>query len=74
MTPNAITKTAALVSSLADAKLPVSAEPAFPLPPRLTVTESNGVPLPNTRCAVVRCSPRLRPSRQSSCIRTAACT
>src|SRR5215472_653706 len=42
VTPNAITKTAALVSSLAGAKLPVTAEPAFPLSPRLTVTEING--------------------------------
>ncbi len=42
VTPNAITKAAALVSSLAAAKLPASAESAFPLPPRLTVTEING--------------------------------
>jgi succinyl-diaminopimelate desuccinylase len=42
MTPNAITKTAVLVSSLAAAKLPVSVEPVFPLPPRLTVTEISG--------------------------------
>jgi succinyl-diaminopimelate desuccinylase len=41
-TPNAITKAARLVSSLADAKLPAGAEPAFPLPPRLTVTEISG--------------------------------
>jgi succinyl-diaminopimelate desuccinylase len=41
-TPNAITKAAALVTSLAGAKLPLGAEPAFPLPPRLTVTEITG--------------------------------
>ena len=41
-TPNAITKAAALVSSLAGAELPAGAEPAFPLPPRLTVTEISG--------------------------------
>ncbi len=41
-TPNAITKAAALVSSLAAAQLPAGAEPAFPLPPRLTVTEISG--------------------------------
>ena len=41
-TPNAITKAAALVSSLVGAKLPAGAEPAFPLPPRLTVTEISG--------------------------------
>jgi succinyl-diaminopimelate desuccinylase len=41
VTPNAITKAAALVSSLAAAKLPASAESAFPLSPRLTVTEIN---------------------------------
>jgi succinyl-diaminopimelate desuccinylase len=42
MTPNAITKTAQLVSALADAELPTGAEPDFPLPPRLTVTEIAG--------------------------------
>jgi succinyl-diaminopimelate desuccinylase len=41
-TPNAITKAAALVSSLAAAELPVGAGPAFPLLPRLTVTEISG--------------------------------
>jgi succinyl-diaminopimelate desuccinylase len=42
MTPNAITKTAQLVSALADAELPTDAGPDFPLPPRLTVTEVAG--------------------------------
>ena len=42
MTPNAITKAAALVSSLAVAELPASGGPDFPLPPRLTVTEISG--------------------------------
>jgi succinyl-diaminopimelate desuccinylase len=41
-TPNAIAKAAALVSALAGAQLPVGAELAFPLPPRLTVTEISG--------------------------------
>jgi succinyl-diaminopimelate desuccinylase len=41
-TPNAITKAATLVSSLAAAELPAGAGPAFPLPPRLTVTEISG--------------------------------
>jgi succinyl-diaminopimelate desuccinylase len=41
-TPNAITKAARLASSLAGAKLPAGAEAAFPLPPRLTVTEISG--------------------------------
>jgi succinyl-diaminopimelate desuccinylase len=41
VTPNAITKAAALASSLAGAKVPVGAEPAFPLSARLTVTEIN---------------------------------
>jgi succinyl-diaminopimelate desuccinylase len=41
-TPNAITKAAALVSSLAAAELPTGAEPSFPLLPRLTVTEIGG--------------------------------
>ena len=42
ITPNAITKAAALVSSLAVAELPASGGPDFPLPPRLTVTEISG--------------------------------
>jgi succinyl-diaminopimelate desuccinylase len=41
-TANAITKAAALVSSLVGAQLPAGAEPAFPLPPWLTVTEISG--------------------------------
>jgi succinyl-diaminopimelate desuccinylase len=41
-TPNAITKAAALVSALAAAELPASADPAFPLPPKMTVTEISG--------------------------------
>jgi succinyl-diaminopimelate desuccinylase len=42
MTPNAITKAALLVSSLAGDELPADAGPDFPLPPRLTVTEVAG--------------------------------
>ena len=42
MTPNAITKAAALVSAVAAAELPRRAGPAFPLQPRLTVTEISG--------------------------------
>jgi succinyl-diaminopimelate desuccinylase len=38
-TPNAITKASALVSALAAAELPARADPAFPLPPRMTVTQ-----------------------------------
>jgi succinyl-diaminopimelate desuccinylase len=41
-TPNAITKAAALVSVLAAAELPASADPAFPLLPRMTVTAISG--------------------------------
>jgi succinyl-diaminopimelate desuccinylase len=41
-TPNAVTKTAQLVSALAGAELPTGAGPDFPLPPRLTVTEVAG--------------------------------
>jgi succinyl-diaminopimelate desuccinylase len=41
-TPNAVTKAAALVSLLAGAQLLAGAGPAFPLPPRLTVTEISG--------------------------------
>jgi len=41
-TPNAITKTAQLVSALAGAELPADAGPDFPLPPRLSVTEVAG--------------------------------
>jgi succinyl-diaminopimelate desuccinylase len=42
VTPNAITKAAALASALATAELPAGAGPDFPLPPRLTVTEVAG--------------------------------
>ena len=42
VTPNAVTKAAALVSGLAAARLPASAGPDFPLPARLTVTEIGG--------------------------------
>ncbi len=42
MTPNAITKAAALVSAVAAAELPHFVAPAFPLQPRLTVTEISG--------------------------------
>ena len=42
MTPNAITKAAALVAALSGAELPADTGPDFPLPPRLTVTEVAG--------------------------------
>jgi succinyl-diaminopimelate desuccinylase len=42
LTPNAITKAAALVTTLSGATLPLAAQPDFPLSPRLSVTEITG--------------------------------
>jgi succinyl-diaminopimelate desuccinylase len=42
VTPNAIAKASQVVSALAEAALPVTAGPNFPLPARVTVTEITG--------------------------------